>query len=105
MTTDGFKRIGVMGAGFMGTGIAESAAASGVEVSLYEPISGAIESSRERIATSLARSVERGKRSAEEAEEVKARVTWSDELGALDGSELVIEAIVEDVEVKVRAFK
>jgi 3-hydroxybutyryl-CoA dehydrogenase len=105
MTTDGFQRIGVMGAGFMGTGIAESAAAAGLEVKVFEPIAGAIESSKERIETSLARSVEREKRTAEEADEVKGRVEWSSELDVLEGSELVIEAIVEDVDVKVRAFK
>jgi 3-hydroxybutyryl-CoA dehydrogenase len=98
------ERLGVVGAGFMGTGIAESAAAAGIEVSLYEPIEPQVAKSRERIASSLERAVSGGKRSSEEAEALLARVTWSHELDSVADAELVIEAVVEDTEVKVKTF-
>ncbi len=99
------ERIGIMGAGYMGTGIAESAAAAAIGVSVYEPIEGAIEGSRRRLAASLDHSIERGKRTREEADELLGRISWSADIGSLKGSELVIEAIVEDSDVKVGAFK
>jgi len=98
------ERLGVVGAGFMGTGIAESAAAAGIEVALYEPIEPQVAKSRERIATSLERAVSGGKRSSEEAEALLARITWSHELDSIADAELVIEAVVEDTEVKVMTF-
>src|SRR5688500_11401690 len=85
------ERLGVVGAGFMGTGIAESAAAAGFEVALYEPIEPQIARSKERIVTSLGRAVEGGKRTHEEADALLERVTWSPELDAVARSELVIE--------------
>jgi 3-hydroxybutyryl-CoA dehydrogenase len=99
------ERLGIVGAGFMGTGIAESAAAAGIEVALYEPIEPQIEKSRERIATSLDRAVSGGKRTREEADGVLERVSWSSVPEGVAGAELVIEAVVEDVEVKVKTFK
>jgi 3-hydroxybutyryl-CoA dehydrogenase len=98
------EAVGVVGAGFMGTGIAESAAAAGLAVTVYEPIESAIEGSRTRIDESLARSVERGKRTEAEADELLARITWSAERDSLVGSELVVEAIVEDAQVKAEMF-
>jgi len=98
------ERLGVVGAGFMGTGIAESAAAAGIEVALYEPIEPQVAKSRERIATSLERAVSGGKRSSEEAEALLARIAWSHELDSVADAELVIEAVVEDTEVKVKTF-
>ena len=53
--------IGVVGAGFMGSGIAESAARAGVSVVVHEPTERALERSRERIAESVSRAVERSK--------------------------------------------
>ncbi len=98
------ERLGVVGAGFMGTGIAESAAAAGIEVALYEPIEPQVAKSRERIATSLERAVSGGKRSSEEAEALLERITWSHDIDSVADAELVIEAVVEDTEVKVKTF-
>jgi 3-hydroxybutyryl-CoA dehydrogenase len=98
------ERLGVVGAGFMGTGIAESAAAAGIEVALYEPIEPQVAKSRQRIATSLERAVSGGKRSSEEAEALLARITWSHQLDSIADAELVIEAVVEDAEIKAKTF-
>jgi 3-hydroxybutyryl-CoA dehydrogenase len=98
-------QLGVVGAGFMGSGIAESAARAGVAVTLYEPEAAALERSRERIEVSLARVIERGRLSQDDADALVKRIEWSTDLEALGGSDLVIEAIVEDQEVKARTFK
>ncbi|MEA2251818.1 MAG: 3-hydroxybutyryl-CoA dehydrogenase [Solirubrobacteraceae bacterium] len=99
------KQIGVVGAGFMGSGIAESAARAGVQVKLYEPDAAPLERSRQGIETSVARAVQRGKLSEEQARALVGRIEWSDDLEALSGAELVVEAIVEDEAVKVPLFK
>jgi 3-hydroxybutyryl-CoA dehydrogenase len=98
-------QLGVVGAGFMGSGIAESAARAGVTVTLYEPDAGPLERSRERIEVSLTRVVERGRLSQDDADALVKRIEWSTDLEALGGSDLVIEAIVEDQEIKARTFK
>ena len=98
------QSVGVVGAGFMGTGIAESAAAAGLDVAIYEPIPSGIETSKKRISESTAHSVERGKRSEAEADELLRRITWSTERDSLIDSQLVVEAVVEDAEVKSDIF-
>jgi 3-hydroxybutyryl-CoA dehydrogenase len=97
--------LGVVGAGFMGSGIAESAARAGVAVTLYEPDEAPLRRSRERIETSLARVVERGRLAQDEAQALMARIEWSTNLEALSGSDLVVEAIVEDEQIKARTFR
>jgi 3-hydroxybutyryl-CoA dehydrogenase len=97
--------IGVVGAGFMGTGIAESAARAGVAVKVYEPQAAPLEHSREAIEVSLARAIERGRLTEEEAAALVGRIEWTTERDALGGAELVVEAIVEDAELKARTFK
>jgi 3-hydroxybutyryl-CoA dehydrogenase len=97
--------LGVVGAGFMGSGIAESAARAGVAVTLYEPDEAPLRRSRERIETSLARVVERGRLAQDEARALMARIEWSTDLEALSGSDLVVEAIVEDEQIKARTFR
>jgi 3-hydroxybutyryl-CoA dehydrogenase len=97
-------QLGVVGAGFMGSGIAESAARAGVAVTLYEPEAAPLQRSRERIEASLARVVERGRLAQDEADALVERIEWSTDLDALTVSDLVIEAIVEDQEIKARTF-
>jgi 3-hydroxybutyryl-CoA dehydrogenase len=99
------RDIGVVGAGFMGSGIAESAARAGLRVRVYEPNAAPLEQSRTRIAASVERAVRGGKLEADAAGELKERITFSSELHSLHGAELVIEAIVEDLEVKRDMFR
>jgi 3-hydroxybutyryl-CoA dehydrogenase len=99
------EELGVVGAGFMGSGIAESAARAGVTVTLYEPEAAPLEQSRSRIASSVARVVERGRLSEEDAAALVERIAWSTDLGSLAGADLVVEAIVEDEQVKADTFR
>jgi 3-hydroxybutyryl-CoA dehydrogenase len=99
------EHIGVVGAGFMGSGIAESAARAGVAVTLYEPEPAPLQRSQGRLESSVARAVKGGKLSTEEADALTGRIAWSTDLNALHDAELVVEAIVEDEGVKVKTFK
>jgi 3-hydroxybutyryl-CoA dehydrogenase len=99
------REIGVVGAGFMGSGIAESAARAGLRVHVYEPQEGPLERSRASIAASVERAIRGGKLEAEEARDLQERISFSTEMHSLHGAELVIEAIIEDDEIKRRMFR
>lgn len=96
--------VGIVGAGFMGSGIAESSARAGKQAWLYEPEQGPLERSRERIQRSISQGVRGGKLSEEEAEGMLARIEWTSELIDLAEAELVIEAATEDPDVKATIF-
>ncbi len=98
-------KIGVVGAGFMGSGIAEAAARAGVAVRLYEPQAAALEHSRSSIEGSVARAVKRERLTADEGGALLGRIEWSTDLDALAESELVVEAIVENAAIKAKTFK
>ncbi len=100
----GVGTIGVAGAGFMGSGIAESAAAAGLRVIAYEPDRTALEHSQRRIATSTERAVERGKITGDARDELLGRIGYETDLDALGEASLVVEAIVEDERVKSDLF-
>jgi 3-hydroxybutyryl-CoA dehydrogenase len=102
MTVD---TIGVVGAGLMGSGIAEAAARAGLAVRLYEPAPEPLERASTRIAESVRRAVSRGKLSEEEAEALHGRIRLTTELDDLTGAQAVVEAIVEDPEAKGRVFR
>jgi 3-hydroxybutyryl-CoA dehydrogenase len=99
------RELGVVGAGFMGSGIAEAAARAGVTVKLYEPDDGPLQLSRSRIESSVARVVERGRLSEEDAAALVERIAWSTDLESLSGADLVVEAIVEDEQIKADTFR
>jgi 3-hydroxybutyryl-CoA dehydrogenase len=92
--------VGVVGAGFMGSGIAESAAAAGKQVLVYEPAQAPLDRSRDRLATSLARALERGKLTVEQSAALTGRIAYSTDLANLAPAEVVIEAASEDLAIK-----
>ncbi|MDO8212464.1 3-hydroxybutyryl-CoA dehydrogenase [Conexibacter sp. CPCC 206217] len=98
------ESVGVVGAGFMGSGIAESSARAGARVLVYEPQQAPLDRSREAISTSVAKAVSKGKLSDDEGNALLARIDWTTDLGALSASTLVIEAVVEDEDVKRELF-
>jgi 3-hydroxybutyryl-CoA dehydrogenase len=99
------SRVGVVGAGFMGSGIAESCALAGIDVTVYEPEEAPLQRSRGRLAQSTDRAVSRGKMSAEEAEALKGRIAYTSSIEDLDGVDGVMEAVVEDPRVKGKLFQ
>ncbi|HQU27258.1 MAG TPA: 3-hydroxybutyryl-CoA dehydrogenase [Acidimicrobiales bacterium] len=100
-----FERVGVVGSGIMASGIAEVAAGSGASVMLRARNAAGAADLDARLDESLARAVERGKRTAEEAAALRARITTTTELGDLAHCDLVIESVVEDLEVKLDLFR
>jgi 3-hydroxybutyryl-CoA dehydrogenase len=98
------SQLAVVGAGFMGSGIAESAARAGIDVHVYEPDDAPLQRSRESLAKSVAHAVERGKLTDEEAAALTGRVSYATDLDSITGAGLVIEAIVEDEGVKSKVF-
>jgi 3-hydroxybutyryl-CoA dehydrogenase len=97
--------IGVIGAGFMGSGIAESAARAGARVRVHEPEQAALDRSRARIGQSVDRAVARGKLDEGAANALMERVTFHTALDDLAGSGIVIEAVFEDPDVKGPIFQ
>ncbi len=94
------QRVGVLGAGTMGAGIAQLCARAGVETLLCDANPDALAAGLARIEGSLARAVERGKGTAAEAAAIRARVRPAASVGELAGIELAIEAVPEIVDLK-----
>ena len=103
--TDEVRAVAVVGAGFMGSGIAESAARAGIEVKLHEPDPAPLERSLARIEASVARAVSGGKLTDEEAAALVERIEWTTDADALGDPELVVEAVVEDASLKGEVFQ
>jgi 3-hydroxybutyryl-CoA dehydrogenase len=99
------ERVGIVGAGFMGSGIAESAARAGLDVVLQEPQRQPLDRSRERIEQSVATAVRRGKLDDAAASALLDRITWTTDLHALADRDVIIEAVVEDAGVKGKLFR
>jgi 3-hydroxybutyryl-CoA dehydrogenase len=98
------ERVGILGSGIMGSGIAEVAAKSGFDVVLRSRKQESADAMVASLEKSLARQVERGKLEQATSDEVRARVTATDHLGALVDCDLVIESVVEDLDVKKPLF-
>ena len=95
------QTIGVIGAGTMGSGIAQAGAAAGLAVTMIDVSDAALQKGTRSIASSLDRLVGKGKLSAEQREGALARVRTSTDYGALSGADVVIEAATENVAVKI----
>jgi 3-hydroxybutyryl-CoA dehydrogenase len=100
MSAEAIERVGVVGAGFMGSGIAESAAKAGIEVVMHEPEQAPLERSRALLEASLERAARAGKLDPGEVEGVLERIAFTTELADLRGCPAVIEAVYEDAAVK-----
>jgi 3-hydroxybutyryl-CoA dehydrogenase len=103
-TSTQISRIGVVGAGFMGSGIAESCAVAGVDVTAFEPEQAPLDRSRSRLEQSIGRAVSRGKLTRDDADAVIGRIAYTTDLADLDGVDAVVEAVVEDPRVKGKLF-
>ena len=98
-------RIGVIGAGQMGNGIAQVAAAAGYEVTCTDVAAPAVERGRRTIADSLGRLVKKEKLSAADADAIQARISWGTELSLHGSADLLVEAATENVDLKFRIFE
>lgn len=107
MTTESsmkIDKVGVVGCGLMGSGIAEVIARAGYPVRVREVDDGSLASGRARVEASLARGVEREKLTRDDRDAALGRMSFTTELPELADCDLVIEAVVEDPEVKHQVF-
>jgi 3-hydroxybutyryl-CoA dehydrogenase len=98
------KRVGVVGAGTMGNGIAQVFAQSGFDVRLCDVVPAAIDRARGSIEKSLAKFVEKGKLAAEDRDAALGRLSTGSDLDALGDVDFVVEAIAEKVDAKTDVF-
>ena len=100
-----WKTVGIVGAGTMGSGMAQIAAEAGCEVVLVDAHHKALERSKDQLARVMDRLVEKGRRTSEEAAATQGRIRRTTDLVDVKGCDLVIEAIVEQLQAKSDLFK
>src|SRR5512144_1511207 len=94
------KKVGVLGAGLMGSGIAEVVAKAGYVVAVREVNDELVAKGRKKIEGSLAKAVEKGKLEAAARDAIVGRLSYTTRLEELSGCDLITEAIVENLDVK-----
>lgn len=98
--TQRYTKVGVLGAGMMGAGLAYSLAMSGIEVSLIDTSQESAERGKGYSEKLIAKRVKRGKMTEEAGAQILAKITPTTDFAALEGAELVIEAVFEDRGIK-----
>jgi 3-hydroxybutyryl-CoA dehydrogenase len=99
------ERVGVVGSGLMGSGIAEVCARAGLDVVVREVDAGAAEAGLTRLTTSLDRGVRSGKLTEEARDAALGRIRVTTDLDELADRQLVVEAVIEDEAAKVDVFR
>jgi len=98
------NKISVIGAGTMGSGIAQVAATCGWQVSIIDSFPKALENSKSKLKSILNRLVEKGKLNEEQSKSILTRIHWTTNMDEIFNSHMVIEAIVENLEIKQNLF-
>jgi 3-hydroxybutyryl-CoA dehydrogenase len=99
------KKVGVVGAGTMGNGIAQIAAQIGCDVVMRDVEMRFVEAGMKKIQGFLAKSVEKGKMDAQQRDAVLARISGTVDMADLKDVDLIIEAVIEDLDLKRSVFK
>ena len=98
------QRVGVVGCGLMGSGIAEVCARAGLDTMVREINPAAAEAGQNRLTTSLDRGVRSGKLTEEQRDAAMARLTFTTDLADFQDRQLVVEAIIEEEKLKTEVF-
>jgi len=98
------EKVGVLGCGLMGHGIAQVAAQAGYQVVVREVDDAKLAKGIAKIEKQLARAVEKGRSSQEDADAIRGRIEPTTDYGALGDCDLVLEAITEDLEMKLEMW-
>ena len=96
--------VGVIGSGTMGSGIAQIAATQGCEVALYDINEEALKISRTKLEKILNRLIEKGRIDSDKKASILSNINYTTNLSDLDKSDIVIEAIVENLDIKKNVF-
>jgi 3-hydroxybutyryl-CoA dehydrogenase len=99
------KKVGIVGCGLMGHGIAQVVATAGYDVTVREVDGATLEKGLGKIEKQLARAVEKGKSPQEDADAIRARLHGTTDYADLADSDLVIEAITENLDLKLEMWK
>jgi 3-hydroxybutyryl-CoA dehydrogenase len=99
------KKVGVLGVGLMGSGIAQVAAQAGYDTTVRDIADDFLEKGKARITKMLDRAVEKGKVDSADRDATLGRLTFTTEVSALADSDIVIEAVTEDLELKNTLWK
>jgi 3-hydroxybutyryl-CoA dehydrogenase len=98
------KFVGIIGSGTMGSGIAQVAATAGCKVQLYDTNQEALEKAKVALDKILGRLIEKGRIASEEKQRIQANISYVDSLKELADSDLTIEAIIENIDIKKKVF-
>lgn len=99
------KNVGIIGSGTMGSGIAQVAATAGCAVKIYDTNMDALEKSKLGLEKILSRLVEKGRVDTEEKKRIQSNIHYVNSLNDLQDSNLIIEAIVENLNIKKNVFQ
>jgi 3-hydroxybutyryl-CoA dehydrogenase len=105
MDGSSIQRVGVIGAGQMGRGIAQVAAAAGIEVVLCDASAALARAALEQIASGLTKLVDKGKMTGADRQGLLDRITVAESMASLARADLAIEAVTENLEVKLEIFR
>ena len=97
-------KVGVIGCGTMGSGIAQVASTANCEVVVYDLSDDALAKSKSALAKVMARLIDKGRVTEQQSQAIQDRITYSSELNLMQGADCVIEAIVENLEIKHKVF-
>jgi len=97
-------KVGIIGSGTMGSGIAQVAATSGCQVNLFDANRAVLEKSKISLEKILIRLIEKGRIDTSEKNRIQSNINYVDSLEKLSDSDLIIEAIIENLEIKKKVF-
>lgn len=97
-------KIAIIGSGTMGSGIAQVAATAGCEVKIFDTNQDALSKSKSSLENTLSKLVEKGKIQESEKNRIQSNISFANSLSELSHSDLVIEAIIENLEIKKKLF-
>ncbi len=100
-----FKQVGIVGAGTMGSGIAQAVALSKIDVSIYDVNDTLLRQGVERIRADMRRGIQKGKLTQEQMTEAVERIRLRSSLSDFGSCDLIIEAVIEDLRVKKDLFR
>lgn len=104
-TNEAVNLIGIVGAGAMGSGIAQIASQAGQDVVLFDLSQEALTTSSVNLQKVMNRLIEKGKVTSDEATAIQGRIEKTTVISRLKDCDLIVEAVVEDLEIKKRVFK
>ena len=97
-------KVGIIGSGTMGSGIAQVAATAGCQVNLFDANQTVLEKSKTSLEKILIRLIEKGRIDTSEKNRIQSNINYVDSLEELSNSDLIIEAILENLEIKKKVF-